>query len=211
MDIPLFVLLVFVTSTVGQHGPNHEVETAFTENQIVSDVLSSPPEQIIQVNYPKSGKEVNLGNELAPVDVKEKPDVKYEADSNDYYTLIFTDPDAPSRANPVRREFRHWLIVNIPGSDVSKGQELTAYIGSGPPKDSGLHRYIFLLYKQPKKIDFEEKVVTNSEVGDRPLFSAKKFAEKYSLDLKAGNFYQAQYDDSVPALHKQLGLGQPPK
>lgn len=71
------------------------------------------------------------------------------------------DPDAPSRAKPTRREWRHWLVGNVPGSDLAKGDSLTQYVGSGPPKDTGLHRYVFLLYKQPGKIDFKEPRVTN--------------------------------------------------
>lgn len=201
---------------------------AFTSNEIVADVISNPPEQALNVKFTKTEKTVNLGNEIAPVDVKEQPKVTYKANPNDFYTLIMTDPDAPSRANPVRREFRHWLVslfylfqintlinqfqvVNIPGSDIEKGEVLSEYVGSGPPKDSGLHRYVFLLYRQPKKLEFEETLVKKTEVGDRPLFSARKFAEKYNMKLEAGNFYQAQYDDSVPALHQQLGLGKPAK
>jgi hypothetical protein len=51
--------------------------------------------------------------------------------------MLPTDPDAPSRANPVRREFRHWLVGNIPGDKVDQGDTLTEYVGSGPPKDTG--------------------------------------------------------------------------
>jgi phosphatidylethanolamine-binding protein (PEBP) family uncharacterized protein len=51
--------------------------------------------------------------------------------------LFSTDPDAPSRANPVRREFRHWLVGNIPGDRVDEGETLTEYVGSGPPKGTG--------------------------------------------------------------------------
>ena len=47
------------------------------------------------------------------------------------------DPDAPSRANPKAGEWHHWLVVNIPGGDVSKGEEKTQYFGSGPPKGTG--------------------------------------------------------------------------
>lgn len=40
----------------------------------------------------------------------------------------------------------------------------------------------------------------------REKFSIAKFALKYNLgNPVAGNFYQAQYDDYVPLLYKQLG------
>jgi phosphatidylethanolamine-binding protein (PEBP) family uncharacterized protein len=50
---------------------------------------------------------------------------------------------------------RHWVVVNIPGSDVSKGDVLSTYIGAGPPKGTGLHRYVFLVYEQSAKIKAE--------------------------------------------------------
>jgi len=33
----------------------------------------------------------------------------------------------------------HWLVVNIPGHDVAKGQSLVDYVSSAPPKGSGMH------------------------------------------------------------------------
>jgi phosphatidylethanolamine-binding protein (PEBP) family uncharacterized protein len=63
-----------------------------------------------------------------------------------YTNLISTDPDAPSRVNPVRREFRHWLVVNIPGDRLDEGQTLTEYVGSGPPKDTGNIQHLLLVY-----------------------------------------------------------------
>jgi hypothetical protein len=38
--------------------------------------------------------------------------------------------------------------VDIPGSDVNEGHVLTQYVGPAPPKGTGLHRYVFVLYKQ---------------------------------------------------------------
>lgn len=32
------------------------------------------------------------------------------------------DPDAPSRAEPTLGEVHHWLVTNIPGNDISKGE-----------------------------------------------------------------------------------------
>lgn len=114
----------------------------------------------IQITYP-SGVKVLEGNELTPTQVQHIPSVVWDANAIDYYTLIMADPDAPSRSNPIYREYRHWTVVNIPGNDVSKGQTLFGFIGSGPPFDTGLHRYVFLIYKQNGKLDFDEQIVTN--------------------------------------------------
>ena len=139
--------------------------------------------------------------------MKNQPKIEWTGDANTFYTLILTDPDAPSRAEPKMREFHHWLVGNIPGNDLSKGDVLSEYVGSGPPEGTGLHRYVYLLYKQPAKINFTEPKITNKSAENRPNFSTKKFAEKYNLGKPiAGNFYQASFDDYVPILHKQLGF-----
>lgn len=70
--------------------------------------------------------------------------------------FLISDPDAPSRKEPKFREWHHWLMGNIKGSDLEGADHLSRYIGSGPPPDTGLHRYVFLLYKQPKFIVFDE-------------------------------------------------------
>ncbi|KOB74116.1 Phosphatidylethanolamine binding protein isoform 2 [Operophtera brumata] len=231
-----------------------------------------------QVKY-LSGVEVKEGNVLTPTLVKDIP-----------------NPDAPSRKEPIYREWHHWLVGNIPGTSVAEGDLLSAYVGSGPPPGTGLHRYVFLVYKQPGKLNFNEPRLTNTVaegdvlsayvgsgpppgtglhrylflvykqpgklnfdeqrltntvaegdvlsayVGSGPppgtglhryvflvykqpgklnfdeqrpsntsganrgKFSISAFAKKYNLgDPIAGNFYQAQYDDYVPILYKQLG------
>ena len=64
-----------------------------------------------------------------------------------YYGCLFhrtSDPDAPSRADPKFREWRHWVVVNIPGNRVSDGETRSQYIGAGPPKGTGLHHYVFM-------------------------------------------------------------------
>lgn len=75
-----------------------------------------------------------------------------------------TDPDAPSRADPNFREVRHWLVVNIPGTDVTKGDTIVEFIGSGPPEGTGLHRYTFLVYKQSNKLNYDEEFTPKTYV-----------------------------------------------
>ncbi|XP_054286560.1 protein D1-like [Macrosteles quadrilineatus] len=152
---------------------------------------------------------VNMGNKLTPTQVKGQPSVNYTswADPQGFYLLAMVDPDAPSVINPEAREFLHWLVGNIQGTDLSSGDVIAEYIGSGPPKDSGFHRYVFLVYQQPEKIIFEEPRVNKTTIMFRRKFSIRKFAEKYTLgDPKALNVYQAEYDDYVPILHAQFGL-----
>ena len=51
--------------------------------------------------------------------------------------------------------------------------------------------------------------IANNTVTNRRCFSAKKFATENSFEtLVAANFYQAEWDEYVPELRKQLGLAQ---
>ncbi|XKL61067.1 hypothetical protein PGB90_008124 [Kerria lacca] len=177
----------------------------FEEEQIVPDVIPVVPKEILEVTY-SDGLKVNLGNELTPTQVKDKPSVKFNSNPDSFYTLCMTDPDAPSRKSPKFREWHHWLVGNIPGSEIEKGETLSEYIGSGPPPDTGLHRYVFLVYQQPGKLTFTEPRLTNRSGDNRGLFKISKFVENYKLGNPiAGNFYQAKYDNYVPLLYKQLG------
>lgn len=181
------------------------VAKAMEKHQVVPDVIPVAPAELAKVSY-ASGVSVNEGNELTPKQVKDLPTVEWKADGSALYTLCMTDPDAPSRKEPTYREWHHWLVGNIPGADVAKGETLSEYVGSGPPEGTGLHRYVFLVYKQNGKLSFDEPRLTNRSGDNRGGFSIAKFAEKYKLgNPVAGNFYQAQWDDYVPILYKQLG------
>ncbi|KAI7692732.1 OV-16 antigen [Sarcoptes scabiei] len=173
------------------------------EHEVVKDVIDCVPLHTIEVKY-VSGVEMKLGNELTPTDVQHIPaSICWPCEPGQLYTLILTDPDAPSRQQPKYREWHHWLVVNIPGNDVAKGQTLSEYVGSGPPKGTGLHRYVMLVYKQPGRIQPEEKRLTNRSGDGR--FKVRDFAKKYNLgEPIAGNFYQAEWDDYVPKLYQQL-------
>ncbi|CAG2179087.1 unnamed protein product [Oppiella nova] len=159
------------------------------QNKVVPDVIDTIPKHIIKVHY-SSGVDVNLGNELTPLLVKDEPTVEWVAEEGVYYTLVMTDPDVGERS-----EIKHWLVVNIPGSDVSKGETLAAYRGSGPPLEPPPHRYIFLVYKQPGHLKHSETPVGFDSVEGRICFKVREFAKKYNLgEPYAGNLYVAKGD-----------------
>lgn len=181
------------------------IQALFKEQCIVPDVITVAPSELIEINYP-SGLKVEMGKELTPTQVKDKPVVKWAAKDSEYYTLAMVDPDAPSRESPKFREWHHWLLGNIFGGDMNKAEVLSDYIGSGPPKGTGLHRYVFLIYKQLEKCNFSKMPKLSSNSGDkRGKFSIAKFAQEYKLGNPiAGNFYVAKYDDYVPKLYAKL-------
>lgn len=80
---------------------------------------------------------MDLGNELTTAATTKQPTLDWPADSDAFYTVTMVDPDAPSRKEPSNREYRHWLVVNVKGKDVSSGRTSTVYEGPNPPKDSG--------------------------------------------------------------------------
>lgn len=88
------------------------------------------------------------------------------------------DPDAPSSSNPVNAEWRHWLVVNIPGSKIDDGETKIQYAPPQPPKGSGRHRYIFAVYKQKdcKRTSFSGLTT------ERAKTSVVKLKENYKLD-----------------------------
>ncbi|GIZ02174.1 phosphatidylethanolamine-binding protein 1 [Caerostris extrusa] len=176
----------------------------FEDAGIVPDVIDVAPPYVAEVRY--NDNVVNLGNELTPTQVKDPPThINWPIEEDAFYTLCMTDPDAPSRANPKYREWHHWLVVNIPGTNVTEGMVMSEYVGSGPPQGTGLHRYVFLVYKQPGTINPDEKKLSNRSGDHRGRFKIANFARKYHLSNPiAGNFYQAQWDDYVPKLYEQL-------
>ncbi|XP_055849025.1 protein D3-like [Episyrphus balteatus] len=181
-------------------GNENLVKSKMEEYGVVPDVVNEAPKELLEVIYSKDVM-ADLGNELTPKQVKYIPELDWNADENSLYTILLTDPDAPGKFS----EFRHWLIVNIPGKDISKGKIIYDYVGAGPPKGTGLHRYIFLVFKQPNIIE-NDTFVPNSSREGRPGTKARDLIKDYNLGIPiAGNFFRAQFDDYVPILHAQLG------
>ena len=87
------------------------------------------------------------------------------------------------RSTPILAEYLHWLVVNIPGNQVGLGQELQSYAGPTPPPDTGIHRYIFLVYCQPTAIDSARIRKLR-----RPNFSHATFAAEYKLGEPIASF-----------------------
>ncbi|CAG2116829.1 unnamed protein product [Medioppia subpectinata] len=178
------------------------LKSVMDKHNVVPGVIDTVPKNIIKVHYP-SGVDVNVGNELTPLSVKDEPTVQWPTEKGVYYTLVMTDPDAGARA-----EIKHWLVVNIPANDLSAGETLAEYRGSAPPAAGAPHRYIFLVYKQPSgRLNHSETPLAPNSREGRGYFKVREFANKYNLgEPYAGNLYLAKGDEYSAQIRVQLGL-----
>lgn len=115
--------------------PLANVVSTLTAAHLIPDVLppSFVPTHLLSLLYPSA--EVLLGNALAPADAADEPLVSFaplgvpaatadaggeqregDGEGDVAYTLAMVDPDAPTRANPEFRSFRHWVVRRPVGS-----------------------------------------------------------------------------------------------
>jgi phosphatidylethanolamine-binding protein (PEBP) family uncharacterized protein len=103
---------------------------------------------------------------------------------------MLIDPDAPTPADPKFAYWRHWVVCNIPASTlnesadvIDQGITLTKYLAPGPKDESGPHRYLFLVFREPEGLVLSKEDVGGEEFVDRRSFGAKEFVEKWELEL----------------------------
>ncbi|KAI8147462.1 phosphatidylethanolamine-binding protein [Fennellomyces sp. T-0311] len=158
-------------------------------NLIPELIESFSPTSLLQIEY-GNDKEVLLGNTLSPSDAAEQPTVTFvPPDDSASYTLVLTDPDAPSATDHKFGPWRHWVVVNVPGSNPTDlSQQHTPYIGPGPGPNTGVHRYLFLLYKQAQP-NQTFAPMAHEEKPDRRNFQLSQFVAENKLELVAANFF----------------------
>jgi phosphatidylethanolamine-binding protein len=185
-------------------------------HELINDVIDDVPSENVQrlsVLF-SDNTEVKFGDKFDAGISADMPTLDYkQAESNELYTIVMTDPDAPSRADPKFREWVHWAVVNVKGRDIKTGDTIIEYVGSGPPKNTGYHRYCLFVYKQNESYDvsskYPNKLIAKGGRGEgRGGWKLRNFLKTFDTmpTLHALNMYQAQYDDTVPGLYKMLGL-----
>ncbi|KAK6925488.1 Phosphatidylethanolamine-binding protein [Dillenia turbinata] len=77
--------------------------------RVIGDVVDMFVPRVSMSVYFAS-KHVTNGCEIKPSIASEPPKVNISGHSDELYTLVMTDPDAPSPSEPSMREWVHWLI-----------------------------------------------------------------------------------------------------
>ena len=170
---------------------------SYHQHGVIPDTISSEPiNGIMEVSF--EDNIVNPGKIMTPKNASMTPTISYTAESDKYYTLICIDPDAPNRKIHLFRNWLHYVVVNIPGNNIDQGTTICKYSGPAPPKYSGLHRYVFLVYQQTNgeqeyKKTYPDEVTSLS----RSSFNLNKFIKQYQCDtLIAANFFLAENENN---------------
>ena len=134
------------------------------------------PSVYVTLSYASKHKTVDLGNKIKPKKVTSQPVFSINAspmtptrtfESNMTYTLVLSDPDATSRAEPVKAQMCHWIVANLtlpfqpadpdgalgwaqsfgPARETQENsvEEIMPYLPPTPPPKTGYHRYVFVL------------------------------------------------------------------
>ncbi|KAH7074195.1 phosphatidylethanolamine-binding protein [Paraphoma chrysanthemicola] len=149
------------------------------------------PSVNLAVNFPAISP--SEGSFVRVSQVKEAPTISISSPSSEpsaqSFTFMLIDPDAPTPDDPKFSYWRHWVVTSMSSSNLdasnilASGKTLTQYLAPGPKDESGPHRYLFLLFKEPEGLSLEKTDVGGEEFVDRRSFGAKEFVEKWGLEL----------------------------
>lgn len=106
----------------------------FRDAKIIPDIIDDfEATQMLNVTFLVP---VECGAQLTPNEVRSEPEVSWDAIESDFYTISMTDCSEHSEDVV---EMRHWLVMNIPGSNVMKGEKVAEFIGAMPMEVRNFH------------------------------------------------------------------------
>ncbi|CAH0386238.1 unnamed protein product [Bemisia tabaci] len=195
----------FGTATPNAQNKSKDViESFLLSHAVIPDVLAVASSHVLEVAYSRRSI-INFGNKLEPALLQKKPrHIVWPWTNGSFYSLVLVDADVPSRKARAFAERIHWLVVNIPNNHIDEGEHVIEYIGPIVTPRSGMHRYIFAMFKQPGRIEYEKTKISaqsNRMSRDRLYFHIQEFAAYYRLhDPIAVNFFLGGWplDQPVP-------------
>lgn len=190
------------------NGAFEVIKAALKKADIIDQVISDfEPKCFVSAFYGKKQKLVALGNKFKKSETKKKPTVKIycpNVKSTTGFTLALTDPDAPSRKDPKWSEMCHWIAIvpvfNETNSELDltldlssdTSSDLVEYKPPSPPKETGFHRYVFVL--------LEGDNTNLTAPSDRQHWGTGKerhgvrdWAEQEGLQVVGANFFEERY------------------
>ncbi|CAI9723010.1 Hypothetical predicted protein [Octopus vulgaris] len=176
------------------------------------------PQPVLNVFYDYDEEFTTIvynGNKILPSEASVVPYIKLNLPSEEkdssFWSLILTSPDEHLQDNTM--EYLHWFVGNIPNDQIENGEVICNYLPPFPLKGTGFHRYVFLLYKQNKKLDFSSELrPPNCKSLEERTFKNLDFYKKFEDDLTPVGlqFFQSEWDKSVTQVfHDILEMPEP--
>jgi len=174
----------------------------------VPNKLDTTPSAPLDIFF--NSKQVVPNQIVKTDDMLEKPILRWPAETGALYTIFFIDFGIERLEG---LQWVHWLVANVKdGETIEEGDEVKDYV---PPfyfkvkEDfSGLdltqgergHDILALVYKQKTgQIDMadERQAGCNTGLADARIDDHAAIAEKYDLELVAGNFFFTTYTEAT--------------
>ncbi|GIY78683.1 OV-16 antigen [Caerostris darwini] len=145
----------------------------YKKGKIVPGIIPKAPEMPIQVFY--KNKSIECGSKVNSLSIRRTPTLNYTCDDDKLYTIIMIDVDELTPQKPILSPYRLWLVANIPGCNVSEGDTHTKYFVPIRSSQPDPHRYIMMIYEQPRRITFQKESSNKSEL--------QEFINRQKFDL----------------------------
>ncbi|RUS71199.1 hypothetical protein EGW08_021035 [Elysia chlorotica] len=169
------------------------------------------PLEVVYDCIEKTVTPICYGNIVPASETAKAPSINYSSSEDSLWTLVMSSPDGNLEDN--NKEILHWAVGNIPGSAVDKGEQFCQYLQPFPPRGAGFLRYVFILFKQEGKLDFEnlQHSIQSSSLKDRS-FSMHEFYKSFQSNMTPAGlaFFQCEWDSSVTSVfHNKLEMKEP--
>ncbi|TCD62350.1 hypothetical protein EIP91_007048 [Steccherinum ochraceum] len=106
------------------------------------------------------------------------------------FVVAAVDPDAPTPQEPTSAQIRHFLGGNfrlVPGGGlVNSTAALSNFLQPTPPAGSDPHRYVFLLFEQPRGFNQQTLVNSTTSISN---FNISQFAAAVGLGSPLGGTF----------------------
>jgi len=146
---------------------------------------------------------------------EQAPSLFWVASAQKYYTVLMVDVgEGPEyAADAYKATYLHWLVMNVPGTEVDSGQTIVDYFGPFN-RDMAAHTYVFAIYEQAGFFKASTIVAAKTKyaaVDAQSKFDTLAFSTAYATHLKNGkpvalSWMQMSFDDYIPYRLATAGL-----
>ena len=173
----------------------------------VGEVVGDAPPQRLMLDWPNNVQIVEPNVTTSVGLMTTRPRLTWPAEAGALYTVMVIDAGI-QRVLP--KVYLHWMVTNIPGNSVELGNEVMEYVtpfslevqedpldGFIKDRHASAHPMIFLVFKQPGRIQVEEtQRGCSPDIVSARIHDYEELASKYGLQLAAGNYLQCPWSGS---------------